>query len=194
MRGVFTSNDWRGYRVSECPLKTMAGWRFDPVQTVRGQARTIFDGVWFPGDMLMRKRCGPQGATLPWLEDFPTAKASSCWEIERCFCSGTTPCRVTTGALGGRRRSNGWKVWCEFGGFGDRAVYPDVVGRAGLSQPAAHWMQNIMLRRRAGTDAPYLHPRQHRDAPVIGSARQPDSTSAGLCLRVEASCSLPIQL
>jgi len=45
-------------------------------------------------------------------------------------------------------------------------VYPDVVGRAGLSQPAAHWMQNIMLRRRAGTDAPYLHHRQHRDAPV----------------------------
>jgi len=26
-------------------------------------------------------------------------------------------------------------------------------------------MQNIMLRRRAGTDAPYLHHRQHRDAP-----------------------------
>jgi len=44
-------------------------------------------------------------------------------------------------------------------------VYPDVVGRAGLSQPAAHGMQNIMLRRRAGTDAPYLHHRQHRDAP-----------------------------
>jgi len=43
-------------------------------------------------------------------------------------------------------------------------VHPDVVGRAGLSQPAAHWMQNIMLRRRAGTDAPYLHHRQHRDA------------------------------
>jgi len=46
-----------------------------------------------------------------------------------------------------------------------KAVYPDVVGRAGLSQPAAHWMQNIMLRRRAGTDVPYLHHRQHRDAP-----------------------------
>jgi len=45
-------------------------------------------------------------------------------------------------------------------------VYPDVVGRAGLSQPAAHGMQNIMLRRRAGTDAPYLHHRQHRDAPA----------------------------
>jgi len=45
-------------------------------------------------------------------------------------------------------------------------VYPDVVGRAGLSQPAAHGMQNIMLRRRAGTDAPYLHHRQHRDAPL----------------------------
>jgi len=44
-------------------------------------------------------------------------------------------------------------------------VYPDVVGRAGLSPPAAHGMQNIMLRRRAGTDAPYLHHRQHRDAP-----------------------------
>jgi len=44
-------------------------------------------------------------------------------------------------------------------------VYPDVVGRTSLSQPAAHWMQNIMLRRRAGTDAPYLHQRQHRDAP-----------------------------
>ncbi|MBM3821971.1 MAG: hypothetical protein FJ404_03605 [Verrucomicrobia bacterium] len=43
---------------------------------------------------------------------------------------------------------------------------PDVVGRAGLSQPAAHWMQNIMLRRRAGTDAPYQHHRQHRDAPL----------------------------
>jgi len=48
---------------------------------------------------------------------------------------------------------------------GRPAVYPDVVGRAGLSQPAAHWMQNIMLRRRAETDAPYLHHRQHRDAP-----------------------------
>jgi len=45
------------------------------------------------------------------------------------------------------------------------SVYPDVVGRAGLSQPAAHGMQNIMLRRRTGTDAPYLHHRQHRDAP-----------------------------
>jgi len=45
-------------------------------------------------------------------------------------------------------------------------VHPDVVGRAGLFQPAAHWMQNIMLRRRAGTDAPYLHHRQHRDAPA----------------------------
>ena len=44
-------------------------------------------------------------------------------------------------------------------------MYPDIVGRAGLSQPAAHGMQNIMLRRRAGTDAPYLHHRQHRDAP-----------------------------
>jgi len=44
-------------------------------------------------------------------------------------------------------------------------VHPDVVGRAGLSQPAAYWMQNIMLRRRAGTDAPYLHHRQHRDVP-----------------------------
>jgi len=45
-------------------------------------------------------------------------------------------------------------------------VYPNVVGRAGLSQPAARWMQNIMLRRRAGTDAPYLHHRQHRDEPA----------------------------
>jgi len=52
-----------------------------------------------------------------------------------------------------------------------RPVYPDVVGRAGLSQPAAHGMQNIMLRRRAGTDAPYLHHRQHRDAPRCGLAR-----------------------
>jgi len=47
----------------------------------------------------------------------------------------------------------------------DDSVYPDVVGRAGLSQPAAHGMQNIMLRQRAGTDAPYLHHRQHRDTP-----------------------------
>jgi len=49
-------------------------------------------------------------------------------------------------------------------------VYPVVVGRAGLSQPAAHGMQNIMLRRRAGTDAPYLQHRQHRDAPNEESA------------------------
>ncbi|MBM3822425.1 MAG: exosortase system-associated protein, TIGR04073 family [Verrucomicrobia bacterium] len=33
-------------------------------------------------------------------------------------------------------------------------------------------MQNIMLRRRAGTDAPYLHHRQHRDAPPWVWARE----------------------
>jgi len=32
-------------------------------------------------------------------------------------------------------------------------------------------MQNIMLRRRAGTDAPYLHRRQHRDAPLKASRK-----------------------
>jgi len=52
-------------------------------------------------------------------------------------------------------------------------VHPDVVGRAGLSQPAAHWRQNIMLRRRAGTDAPYLHHRQHRDAPRTPERPEP---------------------
>jgi len=62
-----------------------------------------------------------------------------------------------------KRRERG--VPTSSGCAGLTAVYPDVVGRAGLSQPAAHGMQNIMLRRRAGTDAPYLHHRQPLDAP-----------------------------